>query len=69
MPKYGKAAAKSVKRAMVKRKHGTLRSGKAGHGGRVKSRSQAIARSANRQQLWRWIQPACCFRPKKCISV
>jgi hypothetical protein len=43
MPKYGKAAAKSVKRAMVKRKHGTLKSGKAGHGGRVKSRSQAIA--------------------------
>lgn len=43
MPKYGKAAARSVKRAMTKRKHGTLKSGKDGHGGSVKSRSQAIA--------------------------
>ena len=28
---------------MRRRKHGTLRSGKGGHGGRVKSRKQAIA--------------------------
>jgi Family of unknown function (DUF6496) len=28
---------------MRRRKHGTLRSGKHGHGGRVKSRKQAIA--------------------------
>jgi len=28
---------------MRRRKHGTLRSGKAGNGGRVKSRKQAIA--------------------------
>jgi hypothetical protein len=43
MAKYGKAASKSVKTAMRRRKHGTLRSGKAGKGGKVKSRKQAIA--------------------------
>jgi hypothetical protein len=43
MPRYGKAVGKSVRRAMTKRKHGTLRSGKAGKGGRVTSRKQAIA--------------------------
>lgn len=43
MARYGKAAAKSVRSAMRRRKHGTLRSGKAGKGGRVKSRKQAIA--------------------------
>ena len=40
MARYGRAASKSVKRAMRRRKKGTLRSGK---GGRVKSRKQAIA--------------------------
>jgi hypothetical protein len=40
--KYGKAASKSVKRAMTKRKSGTLKSGK-GHHPKVKSREQAIA--------------------------
>jgi len=40
--KYGKAAKKSVKRAMHKRKAGTLKSGKKGTR-RVKSRKQAIA--------------------------
>jgi hypothetical protein len=40
--KYGKAASKSVKRAMHKRKSGTLKSG-AGKHGKVKSREQAIA--------------------------
>ncbi len=40
--KYGKAASKSVKRAMTKRKAGTLRSGK-GHHPKVTSREQAIA--------------------------
>jgi hypothetical protein len=39
--KYGKAASKSVKRAMHKRKSGTLKSG--GSGRKVKSRKQAIA--------------------------
>jgi hypothetical protein len=34
MARYGKAAGKSVKSAMQRRKHGTLRSGKAGKGGR-----------------------------------
>ncbi len=41
--KYGKAAGKSVKSAMRRRKRGTLKSGKAGKGGKVKSRKQAIA--------------------------
>jgi hypothetical protein len=41
--RYGKAASKSVARALRKRKRGTLRSGKRGKGGRVKSRKQAIA--------------------------
>jgi hypothetical protein len=41
--KYGKAAGKSVKRAMHKKKSGTLKSGKGGKGGKVKSRKQAIA--------------------------
>ena len=41
--KYGKAASKSVKSAMHRRKRGTLRRGKSGHGGKVKSRKQAIA--------------------------
>ena len=40
--KYGKSASKSVKRAMHKKKHGTLKSGKGRHP-KVKSREQAIA--------------------------
>jgi hypothetical protein len=43
MAKYGKAAGRSVRRAMREMEHGTLRSGKGGKGGRVKSRKQAIA--------------------------
>jgi Family of unknown function (DUF6496) len=43
MAKYGKGAGKSVRNAMRRRKHGTLRSGKGGKGGRVRSRKQAIA--------------------------
>ncbi|HET8696188.1 MAG TPA: DUF6496 domain-containing protein [Gammaproteobacteria bacterium] len=39
--KYGKAAQKKVKRAMHKRKRGTLKSGRSGK--KVKSRKQAIA--------------------------
>ena len=41
--KYSRGASKDVERAMRKRKHGTLRSGKGGKGGRVRSRKQAIA--------------------------
>jgi hypothetical protein len=41
--KYGKAAGKSVKSAMHRRKKGTLKSGRGGKGGKVKSRKQAIA--------------------------
>ena len=41
--KYGRAAGKRVASAMRRRKKGTLRSGKAGKGGKVKSRKQAIA--------------------------
>ena len=43
MARYGRASQKSVKSAMHRRKKGTLRSGKGGKGGRVKSRKQAIA--------------------------
>jgi hypothetical protein len=41
--KYGKAASKTVASAMRRKKSGTLRSGKGGKGGTVKSRKQAIA--------------------------
>jgi hypothetical protein len=41
--KYGKAAGKSVKSAMHREKSGTLKSGKGGKGGTVKSKKQAIA--------------------------
>lgn len=40
---YGKAASRSVESAMHRKKKGTLRSGKGGKGGKVKSRKQAIA--------------------------
>jgi len=43
MARYGRAASKRVASAMRRRKRGTLRSGKGGRGGRVKSRKQAIA--------------------------
>ncbi len=41
MAKYGKAAGTAVKKAMRKKKKGTLKSGKSGK--TVKSRKQAIA--------------------------
>jgi len=41
--KYSRSASKDVKSAMHRRKRGTLKSGKGGRGGRVKSRKQAIA--------------------------
>lgn len=41
--KYSRSASKDVESAMRRRKRGTLRSGKAGKAGRVKSRKQAIA--------------------------
>ena len=43
MAKYSRSAGKDVQRAMHKRKGGTLKSGKSGRGGTVKSRKQAIA--------------------------
>ena len=43
MARYGKGAGKSVERAMRRRKRGTLKRGKGGKGGTVKSRKQAIA--------------------------
>lgn len=43
MAKYGKSAGKHVESAMRRRKRGTLKSGKGGKGGTVKSRKQAIA--------------------------
>lgn len=41
--KYGESAKKRVASAMRRKKKGTLRSGKAGKGGKVTSRKQAIA--------------------------
>ena len=41
--KYSRGASKSVESAMRRRKHGTLKSGRGGRGGRVTSRKQAIA--------------------------
>ena len=41
MPRYGRAATRSVERAMHKRKKGTLKSGRSGK--TVKSREQDIA--------------------------
>jgi len=41
--RYSEGASKSVESAMRRRKKGTLRSGPKGHGGKVKSRKQAIA--------------------------
>jgi hypothetical protein len=41
--KYAKSASKDVEREMHKFKRGTLKSGKGGKGGKVKSRKQAIA--------------------------
>ncbi len=43
MARYGKASGKSVKSVMRRIKVGTLRSGKGGKGGKVKSRKQTIA--------------------------
>jgi hypothetical protein len=43
MPRYGKAASKTVESAMRRRKRGTLKSGRGGKSGTVKSRKQAIA--------------------------
>ena len=41
--KYGKAAGKSVQSAIDRKKKGTLKSGRGGKGGTVKSRKRAIA--------------------------
>jgi len=43
MARYSRSAGKDVERAMKRRKKGTLKRGKKGHGGKVKSRKQAIA--------------------------
>ena len=40
---YSRGASKSVASAMRRRKRGTLKSGRSGKGGTVKSRRQAIA--------------------------
>ena len=41
--RYSKSASETVASAMRRKKSGTLRSGKGGKGGKVKSRKQAIA--------------------------
>ena len=43
MAKYSRSAGKDVKRAMHRRKKGSLKRGKGGKGGTVKSKEQAIA--------------------------
>ncbi len=43
MARYSRSAGADVKRAMRKRNKGTLKSGRGGKGGTVKSRKQAIA--------------------------
>ena len=43
MAKYSPKAQEEVKEAMHEKKKGTLKSGRGGKGGRVKSRKQAIA--------------------------
>jgi Family of unknown function (DUF6496) len=43
MARYSRSAGKDVESAMRRRKKGTLERGKKGHGGKVKSRKQAIA--------------------------
>jgi hypothetical protein len=43
MARYSRSASKDVERALHRRKKGTLKSGKGGKGGTVKSRKQAIA--------------------------
>ena len=43
MARYGKSVGTDVKRAVKRKKKGTLKRGKGGKGGTVKSRSQAIA--------------------------
>lgn len=41
--RYSRSAAKDVRSAMRRRKRGTLKRGKGGRGGKVRSRKQAIA--------------------------
>jgi hypothetical protein len=41
--RYSRSASKDVESAMRRRKRGTLKRGKGGRGGKVKSRKQAIA--------------------------
>ena len=43
MARYSRSAGKDVKRAMSRRKKGSLKSGRGGKGGTVKGRKQAIA--------------------------
>jgi hypothetical protein len=43
MAKYSRSAGKDVKSAMHRRKKGSLKRGKGGKGGTVKSKEQAIA--------------------------
>jgi hypothetical protein len=43
MAKYSKKSQNKVEKVMKEYKEGSLKSGKEGHGGKVKSRKQAIA--------------------------
>ena len=48
MAKYSKTAQKKVEKVMHEFKEGSLRSGKNGKGGKVKSRKQAVAIGLNK---------------------
>jgi hypothetical protein len=64
--KYSRGAAKDVEREMHKFKRGTLKSGKAGKGGRVKSRKQAIAIGLSEaRQEGKRVPPGPTGRPSK----
>ena len=52
MARYSRSAGKDVKSAMSRRKKGTLKSGKGGKGGKVKSRKQAIAIGLSEARDW-----------------
>jgi hypothetical protein len=65
--KYGKGASKTVASAMRRRKKGTLRSGKGGKGGKVKSRKQAISYNVGGVKSFLSVLTHC--TPKSAISL
>jgi hypothetical protein len=70
MARYGPSSKKRVASAMRRRKHGTLRSGKSGKGGRVRSGSRqsplACRKRAKRELRFRARNPA---KPLRCAEL